>query len=95
MNALPPNDREAERLTLREIFMAAGHPDGAGRKLALRARTILRPEDFYDTKHRRIFEAVCALVESLQEPEIVTVNHWLQDRGVTEVTPADLGRIIE
>ena len=73
---VPPHSDEAEQSVLGSILIDA---DAVGV-----AAENLRPDDFYDPKHKQIFEAVLALYAKGQPVDLVTVKTALESRGTLE-----------
>jgi replicative DNA helicase len=72
----PPNDLEAEQVTLGSILLDAG--------AAARAMAILEPDDFYREHHRRIYQAMLAVHGRSEPVDIITVSDELRRRGEFE-----------
>jgi len=73
-NLTPPQSLDAERAVLGACFMD-------NRVIDL-VRAILTPEDFYNTKHRRVFEAVLLLLDRQEPVDMLTVADLLKSKGV-------------
>lgn len=73
---IPPHSQEAEQSVLGSILM---DPDAVST-----AAENLKAEDFYDPKHKEIFEAVLDLYEKRQPVDLVTVKTRLESRGTLE-----------
>jgi replicative DNA helicase len=70
---IQPHDLEIERAILGAILLDA--------PALARAQELLRSEDFYDSRHRRIFLAMCE-VDGRNEPvDLLTVGHVLEANG--------------
>jgi replicative DNA helicase len=69
---VPAHDLLAEKAVLSGAIQDLG--------AASHAVGVLTPEDFFDTNHARVFEAIAALVVGQQTPEIVSIAGWLTDR---------------
>lgn len=73
---LPPHDREMEAAVLASLMVD---------EMALpKVAAILRPQDFYDNRHRHIYEACLSLMERREAINEVTVAHELDRRGLLE-----------
>lgn len=70
---LPPQDLEAEQVTLGSILLDAG--------AAARAMAILEPEDFYREAHRNIYDAMLAVYTRGEPVDLITVSDELKRRG--------------
>ncbi len=73
---IPPHSQEAEQSVLGSVLMDQDAVASAAENLM--------PEDFYDPKHREIFEAVLDLYEKRQPVDLVTVKTQLENRGTLE-----------
>ncbi len=70
----PPYDAHAELCVLSACMFT-------GASAAEACRALVRPEDFYEESHRRIFEAISELATESQTVDITSVGAWLSDRG--------------
>ncbi len=70
---MPPHDNNAEQSVLGGIFWDAQQLDAACE--------FVRPDDFYDGRHRRIFQAMMALHANDRPVDRAMVSNWLLDRG--------------
>lgn len=75
-NRLPPQSPEAEASVLGAMLV---HPDAVAK-----AMEILQPEDFYQTSHQLIFEAMVSLFQATQPVDVVMVGDELRRRGHLE-----------
>ncbi|MBC7287997.1 MAG: replicative DNA helicase [Armatimonadetes bacterium] len=73
---LPPQDLEAEQVTLGSILLDAG--------AAARAIAILSPDDFYREAHRIIYAAMLAVHMRGEPVDLITVSNELRRRGQYE-----------
>jgi len=69
----PPHDVGAERTVL-----AAALTDQSANPISSYIAAVLRPEDFYVPKHRRVFEAICELVEKGERVDPLTVANRIK-----------------
>jgi replicative DNA helicase len=72
----PPRNPEAEKSLISSILI-----DNA---LLPDVVEMLTAEDFYSTAHRKIYEAVLALIETDQPVDLVTVTHQLKHDGALD-----------
>ena len=72
LDRLPPQDLEAEQVTLGAMLMDGG--------AVYRARIICEVEDFYREAHRRIFSAICTVDDAGDPVDVVTVGAVLRER---------------
>src|SRR5262245_34651340 len=87
---MPPHSPEAERGLLREVLL--------GGAVALsRARAIVQTSDFYDSRHRAIFDTMIKLHDSAAPMEIASLNMTLIRTGRSDEAggPAYLGTLLE
>ncbi|MCF0136627.1 MAG: replicative DNA helicase [Lachnospiraceae bacterium] len=73
---IPPHSDEAEQSVLGSVLM---DPDAVAA-----AAENLKPEDFYDPKHKEIFEAVLELYRKGSAVDVVTLKTRLESRGTLE-----------
>ncbi len=73
---IPPQNLEAEQSVLGAVLL--------DREAAERCVEILRPDDFYREAHRRMFEAVVALVSRHEAVDVITVAEELGRAGQLE-----------
>lgn len=73
---VPPNDQEAEQALLGSVLIS---PKNLGE-----IADFLRPEDFYVTRHQKIYQAMLALSENGQPIDIVSLTSYLKDRNQLE-----------
>ena len=85
----PPQALDAERSVLAALLLDA---EAIGR-----AVEALTPEVFYRTAHQKIYEAVIALYERNEKPDLVTLSEELRKRGELEAVggPPALSQILE
>jgi replicative DNA helicase len=74
--AAPQWNEDAEQSVLSAIFM--------DNKAADAARTMLHPEHFYSGAHRRIYEAMCTLLDRGAVVDPLTVSHALAEASQLE-----------
>lgn len=74
MDGLPPNNTQAEQAVLGEIILAG----------CLSFAIKLKPEDFYQTKHRIIFEAMKGLEAEGDQIDLITLSNALKKKGKLE-----------
>lgn len=67
----PPHSPEAERTVLGALLM---DPDAI-----IKVSDFLKPEDFYDTTHRQIFQAIYQLYSNHEPIDFITVSSKLAD----------------
>ena len=67
---IPPQDTEAEKSLLGAILISDG--------VLPEVLTILRPKDFYEEKHRSIFEAMVNLYDQHKPVDLLTVTNELK-----------------
>ncbi len=84
-----PHDEAAERAVLAAVVVDASQLDGV--------REIVTPEDFFDARHRRIFQALCELDDRGNgHIDLVTLGSHLQEEGLEAAGgPAYLVEIFE
>ncbi|TVQ51594.1 MAG: replicative DNA helicase [Spirulina sp. DLM2.Bin59] len=75
-DALPPQNLEAEESILGGILL---DPEAMGR-----VADLLKPEAFYDSTHRILYQGALALHRQGKPTDLMTVTSWLQDQGVLE-----------
>ena len=71
---VPPNSPEAERAVIGACLVS--------REALGTAIEILRPDDFYSTNCRDIYETLSAMYLADKPADIVTVSEELQARGI-------------
>ncbi len=76
-DAVIPHDDQTERAVLGAILIDPSVTD-----LVL---NILKPEDFYNNKHRIIYEAIIELSENGEIPSFLVVKNYLDSKGKLEV----------
>ncbi len=76
MNELPPNNEQAEQAVLGEIIIGG----------CLSFAKALKPDDFYQTKHRLIFEAMLGLEADGDPIDLITLSNALKNKGKLEET---------
>ncbi len=89
LERMPPVDLDAERGVLGSIFL---HPDACD-EVAL----LLRPGDFYDDAHRKLFEHMMQLHEGGRGVDSTLLFHSLKEAGDFEAVggAAFIARVIE
>ncbi len=70
---MPPHDPEAEQAVLGSMLL--------DRDAITRAVDLIRPEDFYQNAHCRIYSAIVELFERGEPADLVTVTDHLRDKG--------------
>ncbi|MEA5421063.1 replicative DNA helicase [Spirulina sp. CCNP1310] len=75
-DALPPQNLEAEESILGGILL---DPEAMGR-----VADLLKPEAFYDSTHRILYQGALALHRQGKPTDLMTVTSWLQDQGELE-----------
>lgn len=75
-NRVPPQNIEAEISILGALLI--------NKNTILKIADILSPPDFYEEKHRMIFEAILNLYEHRQPVDLVTLTNKLQEKGFLE-----------
>lgn len=84
---VPQHDLHAERVVLSACLLDE-------RALA-EVRTVLKPADFYDARHRLILEAACALDDAGKPAQLPSVASWLKDADkLQQVTTAYLAEVV-
>ncbi len=85
----PPQALDAERSVLAALLLDA---EAIGR-----AVEALTPEVFYRTAHQKIYEAIVALYERNEKPDLVTLAEELRKRGDLEAVggPPTISQILE
>lgn len=73
---LPPQDLQAEKYLLASILI---DPSSLTKVI-----DVIRPEDFYSSSHRLIYEAFLSLFERDEPIDIVTVHNELEKKGELE-----------
>ncbi len=73
---LPPQDPQAERYVLASILV--------DQTSLLKIIDFLKPEDFYNPSHRKIYQSFLHLFERDEPIDIVTVYHELEKQGELE-----------
>ncbi|MFA5000978.1 MAG: replicative DNA helicase [Candidatus Paceibacterota bacterium] len=73
---IPPNDTDAEQALLGSIMLS---PKSLGE-----IADLLKPEDFYSTRHQKIYRAMLDLSEVGQPVDLVSVSSKLKDQGQAE-----------
>lgn len=88
MDYTPPNSTEAERAVLGSCLMSK---EALGTAIEL-----LKPEDFYSTEHRKLFEIISAMYLADKPADFVTVQIELNALGLFEILggQAFLGRLL-
>ncbi len=85
----PPQALDAERSVLAALLLDA---EAIGR-----AVESIEPKVFYRTSHQKIYEAIVALYERNEKPDLVTLSEELRKRGELEAVggPPALSQILE
>ncbi len=85
----PPQALDAERSVLAAMLL---DPEAIGRAVEM-----ITPRTFYRTAHQKIFEAILALYERNEKPDLVTLAEELRMRGDLEAVggPPALAQILE
>ncbi|MBN2585159.1 replicative DNA helicase [Patescibacteria group bacterium] len=73
---IPPQNLEAEKSLLGSLLL--------DKDAMIKVADILRPDDFYEDRHRLIFEAMLALYEKRRPIDVVTLTDVLKDRQQLE-----------
>jgi replicative DNA helicase len=86
---VPPQALDAERSVLAALLLDA---EAIGR-----AVETIQPEVFYRTGHQKIYEAIVALYERNEKPDLVTLAEELRKRGELEAVggPPALAQILD
>lgn len=74
---LPPQNTEAEASLLGAVLIDSD--------AIVKVADILQPEDFYDERHARIYEAVMKLYEKHSPIDVLTLSDQLKDNGMLEM----------
>lgn len=69
---LPPQDIEAEQSVLGALML--------DRSAIIKVSDILKPDDFYDPKHTKIYEVIFELFERSEPIDILSVSQRLKDK---------------
>ena len=72
----PPHAPEAERTVLGALLL---DPEAV-----VKVSDFLRPEDFYDPKHRMVYQAIYDLYQQHEAIDFVTLANRLRDMGKLE-----------
>ena len=70
---IPPHNEDAERAVLGAMLIDEN-------AISI-AQQFLRPEDFYSSRHRKIYEAVLSLFNKGTRPDLLTLNDELERTG--------------
>ncbi|MFA5270648.1 MAG: replicative DNA helicase [Patescibacteria group bacterium] len=73
---VPPQNLEAEKSLLGSLLL--------DKDAMIKVADILRPDDFYEDRHRLVFEAMVALYEKRRPIDAVTLTDTLKDKGQLE-----------
>jgi len=73
---VPPQNLEAEKSLLGSLLL--------DKDAMIKVADILRPDDFYEDRHRLVFEAMLALYEKRRPIDAVTLTDTLKDQGRLE-----------
>ena len=73
LDRMPPNDMNAEECVLGSILI--------DQEAIIRARRVLKPNDFYLVKHQWVYDAMLALKANRQPIDAVTLRRELDARG--------------
>lgn len=76
MNRLPPQNQEAETAVLGCLML--------DKDAIIRVADVLTPEDFYETRHRLIYETMLELFEKNMSVDILTVSNALDEKKILE-----------
>ncbi len=71
---IPPQNIEAEATVLGSILI--------DKNAIFRVADILAPEDFYDPKHERIYDAILMLYEKRRPIDVLSLTNFLKDKEV-------------
>src|SRR5690554_4481743 len=74
---LPPQNVEAEASLLGAVLIDSD--------AIVKVADIIRPEDFYDERHARIYEAVLKLYEKHSPIDVLTLSDQLKSNGMLEM----------
>jgi len=77
---IPPFDEAAEMGLLGAVVL---DPERVVRMLAGKIK--LRPEEFYGSQHRVLWEQVSAMHAAGRHIDLLTLSSWLSDRGLTDL----------
>ncbi len=72
----PPQNLDAEQAVLGSILLEP--------KILFEIEKIISAEDFYLSQNRLIFQALAALIEKGQSPDLLTLTDWLTKNGQLE-----------
>ncbi len=76
-NNIPPQNLEAEASLLGAVLIDSD--------AIVKIADIVNPEDFYDEKHRRIYEAILQLYEKHDPIDVLTLSDQLKGTGLLDV----------
>lgn len=76
-NNIPPQNLEAEASLLGAVLIDSD--------AIVKIADIVNPEDFYDEKHRRIYEAILQLYEKHNPIDVLTLSDQLKGTGLLDV----------
>ena len=77
MDIIPPNNIEAEQSVIGSLLL--------DREVVLEVLDILSPDDFYEDKHRVLFEVIATLFNENKSIDILTVSERLKMLNYLEV----------
>ena len=72
-NRIPPHNEDAERAVIGAMLIDYN--------AVIIAQQLLRTEDFYSLRHRKIYEAVLSLFNKDTRPDLLTLNSELEQTG--------------
>ncbi len=73
---VPPQNPEAEMSVLGCLML--------DKDAIVKIADIITPEDFYDDRHKTIFEAILSLYQKNTPLDILTVTNWLEEKTLME-----------
>jgi replicative DNA helicase len=73
---IPPQNLEAEMSVLGCLML--------DKDAMIKVGDVIKAEDFYDDRHKTIFEAVVGLYEKNTSVDILTVTNWLEEKKLLE-----------
>ena len=71
---LPPQDIDAERCVLGALML--------DKDAIIRVADLIKPDDFYNPAHTKIFEAIFELFERNEPIDILSVSKKLKDQNI-------------
>ena len=76
-NFIPPQNIEAEKSLLGSLLL--------DKDAIIKVADSLKADDFYEERHKSIFEAMIALYEKQRPLDVITVTDWLKTKNKLEI----------